>query len=466
MRSRTSVLGIEYVALYILFGLVLMFQYSFSFNEDETYLFIVLMATYIWIVGLLVYAKFRFDLQVFEPISIVSVIYICIFIVKPIVDLRGGEMYEHGIYVLNGGVKATVLFVLGYTVLYFSYYLNHKRLVFNLNAAGNKKKLPDPEISNNLSVLYIVWAIVFVLCIIGLLSQGLSLRYIFSFGAGGERVVDDGNTALLFLSNFGVTLVALWLMIIDMSKNMAVKITTTALCIIYILMRNARWLMLVFIVAPIALYFLKRHRQPRLLWIVLIGFAGLLVFAWMQANRYNLATGGAMRYWSFKDITLSTLLAPLESDFSTYRTFYSMVQRFPSQYSYMMGTTFLYTFIIFVPRIIWPGKPDNPIRDMIEHSLNQYARKSGTSVANIGEFYANFGVIGIVLFMYLLGWILAAIKKRVFSNSKPISNDGLIFYAIIYPLLFQWIARGNFSGNFYLTLFAVLPYLFRRTLHQ
>ena len=168
-----------------------------------------------------------------------------------------------------------------------------------------------------------------------------------------------------------------------------------------------------------------------------------------------------MQGWGAGGFTLGKLLAPLESDLSTYRTFYSMVERFPAEYSYMLGQTFLYVFVLFVPRAIWAGKPDNPVRDMIERSLNKQARVSGTAVANIGEFYANFGVLGIVAFMYLIGWIASSIKHAIF-NSIPCQNRAeskYIAYSIIFPLFFQWIARGNFSGNFYMTIFAMLPFI-------
>ena len=169
-----------------------------------------------------------------------------------------------------------------------------------------------------------------------------------------------------------------------------------------------------------------------------------------------------MQGWGDQGFSLSILLAPLESDLNTYRTFYAMTQRFPSQYSYMLGKTFLYTFILFVPRAIWPGKPDNPVRDMIEHSLNKRARISGTAVANIGEFYANFGILGVAIGMYLLGWIASEMKRRLLPISEYYMDETgnkRLMYAILFPLCFQWIARGNFSGNFYMTIFAVLPFV-------
>ena len=396
----------------------------------------------------------------------ITAIYEGIFVVKPVVDLRNHEMAEHGISVIGGGPKATLFFVLGYTAFYFSYYLDHRRFMYKNDAVltaqkGNDVLRENTIIKNRLPWLYVMWAITFFLCIYCMLTQGLSLRYIFSFGTDGIREVNENNTALLFLANFGITLVTLWLMIMEFSRNFGIKVFTTVLCIIYILMRNARWLMLVFIVSPVTLFYLKRKRQPRLLWVVIIAVTGLFVFAWMQSNRATLAAGGAMEGWGSDGFTLEKLIAPLESDLSTYRTFYSMVERYPSQYEFVLGSTFAYVFVLFIPRALWHGKPDNPVRSIIEHSLNKSARASGTAVSNIGEFYANFGLPGIIFFMYMIGWITASIKRTIFHPimRQKVDIDKYIAYSIFFPLLFQWIARGNFSGNVYVTIFALLPFI-------
>ena len=137
-----------------------------------------------------------------------------------------------------------------------------------------------------------------------------------------------------------------------------------------------------------------------------------------------------------------------------------MVTRFPSRYDYLMGSSYLYVAILFIPRALWKGKPDNPIRAIIEHSLNVRARLSGTAVSNIGEIYANFGVAGCAFIMFLIGRGIAWLK-RLYQSER---DDDLIIYSVMYPLLFQWTARGNFSGNFYVTIFALLPFFFKKYL--
>lgn len=448
---------------YIVVGLILLLQYRLSFSMKETELFVVLMTAYIWMGALLVYAKFRFNLNIFEPITFVSALYLAIFVLKPIADLSGSGLYAHGKNVLDGGVKATLIMLLSYTALYISYY--GKQYNFKWTSSKNGRCVGNytdthsrPVVLNNTVFLYVVWCVSFIFCIICMLSQGVTIRYLFSFGNQGEKVVDESNTALLFLSNFGITLITAWLLIIIKSRRKLIKLLLTVLTIEYLLMRNGRWLILVMILAPVTYYYLHKRKKPNMIVVAGGAVIMLMIFAWMQVNRATLAAGGAMQGWGDEGLTLEILLSPLESDLGTYKTFYAMVMNYPSLHEYMLGTTFLYTVVMFVPRAIWQGKPDNPVRDMIQNSLGMSARESGTAVANIGEMYANFGIVGCVVLMVILGKAMLFMKKSLMVQS----DDRLIMYALLYPLQFQWIARGNFSGNFYMTIFALLPFIIEK----
>lgn len=446
-----------FMAVFLAMGTVLASRFSFSFTAEKFRLYVVLMISYIWIGILLLYARKFYDLYVFEPLSFVSAIYIAVFIVKPLIDLRAGHMIEHGVDVSGGGVKATLILLLGYTCLYIGYYLTYDASNMNvLEYLPLVKEAPEYEPLS----LYLVWGFSFSMCLLCMFSQGLSIRYIFTLGKVGEVTVSESNTALLFLSNFVVVMISAWMLILFRTKNIAGKVVITVLETIYLIMRNSRWLMLVLMLSPITYYFVKRRRRPRGLYLLLVGLTGLVVFAWMQANRGILATGGAVQGWGEEGLTLAKLAAPFESDLNTYRAFFSMVTRFPSRYGYLMGVSYLYIFILFIPRALWKGKPDNPIRAIIEHSLNGRARISGTAVSNIGEIYANFGVAGCAFIMFLIGRILAWLK-RFYQSYR---DDDLILYSVMYPLLFQWTARGNFSGNFYVTIFALLPFFFKKYL--
>ena len=458
MRSKDNEINIEgFTVIYLVIGAILASRFSFSFSAEQVRLFFVLMLEYAWIGLLLLYARKCYDLYVFEPLSFVSVIYVAVFIIKPLIDLKEKQMVEHGVDVTAGGLKASLILLLSYTCLFVGYYLTY-------DPSGRKKLENLPEISDYVeyepAFLYIMWGISFFLCLLCMFSQGLSIRYIFSLGKAGELTVSESNTALLFLSNFVVTMFSAWMLILFRTKSRIGKAAITILELIYLIMRNSRWLMLLFILSPVTYYYVRRRKRPRGIYVLMIAAAGLVIFAWMQSNRGVLASGGAVQGWGKGGFTLEKLAAPFESDLNTYRAFFSMVTRFPEKHSYLMGISYVYVFILFIPRVFWKGKPDNPVRAIIEHSLNGRARISGTAVSNIGEMYANFGVAGCAVIMFLIGRILAWLKTFYEGNKE----DDLILYSIMYPLLFQWTARGNFSGNFYVTIFALLPFFFKKYL--
>lgn len=494
------------ILLYVFFGLYFVFQVQSSYDSDQLRLYFVLIGAYFWIAGLLVAAKIRHNLYIFEPIFFIAMLYLCIYVYKPLMDLRTDSFFEHGVYIRGGGIKATLIIILSFTIFYISYYSRHPRLVFGkhlnkqaesyarsydsnissqvksdskLTHAEAKSDVSQEELVENSSqlgttlnpplyirntvssqtvvVLYFFWSVVFAFSIGAMLSQGLNLRYIFTLGISGLRE-SNSSTALLFLSNFGITSVSLWLLIMRYSKNIPGKFIITVLEIIYLLTRNGRWLILAIALAPVVYYFIKHKKSPRVGVVLAGSFVLLIIFAWMQANRYGIRTGIGYSVWGNQIFSLQVLTSPFESDFNTYRLFYSMVMRYPSVYSYMGGATFIYVFTLIIPRVIWPSKPNNPVLEIIEHSLNASARQSGTAISNIGELYANFGVVGCVIGMYLGGWIASKMKELLYSDDE----FTLAMYSILYPLLFQWTARGMFSSNLFTTIFAILPFMFLR----
>lgn len=468
MISRTKLKRYAVFLIYLFIGLVLIGQFNSAFTSTELLLYSELIFAYFWTAGLLVYAVFQLNLYLFEPMVFIGLFYEMMFVIKPCVDLHDRYMVEHTVNVLSGGNKATALFVLGFTVFFFAYYC----------MPGTRRKIPKKPYRTILFedhpiLLYSAWTVLFVLCIYSFMSKGLSLNYIFSLGRMGHRITDGDGIDLLFLDNFGITLITCWLIIILKTKSRMMKIIISVLTILYLIVRNARWLVLIFLLSPIVYYYTKKHRMPNMVLLLTVGTLGIVVFAWMQANRTVFLTGGAISGWGNKGFSLSTILAPFDTELNIYRTFYSLVNRYPSIYPYIYGQSFLYTFILFIPRILWKAKPKNPFLDIIENALNVSARTAGTSLANIGEFYANFGIIGVVVGMFLLGRVMRWVRDYFVFNSYAQTeaellnrDDNYILYGILFPLLFSWIARGYFCSNFYTTIFALLPFIVKFILER
>lgn len=448
IKRKISVSAVIAFVAYLFIGGMLIINFpDIGYSIAEKELYTALLIAYFVVVGLVAFAIANFDLYLFEPFSIITLLYIGIFIFRPIQDLMAHNVAYAGKSYVVPGTKSTVLFIIGFVAFYIGYFIKKRQ-------SSEVRLLYRIEHEQDVVPLLVgMWSVFFIACLICQFSQGMSLRYIFSFGSSGEREVNGNNSLLLFLSNFATSLLTVWLMILVKSRNTVLKIVLTALTAVYLIMRNSRWLVLIMILSPITYFYAKRKKAPKTLYIGLIGLMALIVFAWMQLNRYNIAMGREVVGFGENGLTLGVLMSPFDSDLTTYTTFYGMVQNYPTVYPYMKGQTFLYLFVLFVPRILWPGKPDNPVRDMIEHSLGSLARMNGRAVSNIGEYYANFGIIGIIVLMFLFGFIVSHLKKLY---EQP-TEDSLIMYSVLFPLMFQWAARGNFSSNFYYTLFAFVP---------
>ncbi len=133
----------------------------------------------------------------------------------------------------------------------------------------------------------------------------------------------------------------------------------------------------------------------------------------------------------------------------------------PSRIDYEYGSTYLPLFTKFVPRIIWPNKPE-------EKTPNEWAKKYGLldpynyqtayNLPWFTEYYVNFGFWGIVLGMLLMG-LLIRFLTIIFSNE----NNPMIFLMGIALTFYFYSPESNFSlmiGNLFLNFIVLTGYLY------
>ena len=82
---------------------------------------------------------------------------------------------------------------------------------------------------------------------------------------------------------------------------------------------------------------------------------------------------------------------------------------------------------------------------------------SGTAYPIIGEFYIEFGSAGVVIFMFLYGYLNKSWLNRY---GLSYSKFDKIMYSILLLSNFQIVIRGYTPSNFYMVIFFVLPLLF------
>ena len=319
---------------------------------------------------------------------------------------------------------------------------------------------------NNQIIYYISliwWIVSFIACLYVQTSRGFSLSYIFSFGKNISNIGEMKNSGVLFLINFGPTMVMSLILIWNYSRNRVVKINILILTLIYLFMRNGRWLVLIVSLAPIVYFSIKNNKEPSKKKILFLVICGMTILSIMQFVRGNIANHQSLVNTNLREIfSLETYFAPLESDFSTYKAYYAIVEKMPSKLNYLYGEGMIgYTLALGIPRALWPTKPSAASVKVIAATLNERAVMNGQAYPNIGEFYSEFGIIGCFVLMFLYGKISSKIKILCMQNSK----SALIVYSCLWPFFFQLTAR-IFSSNIYYMIFAMFPivslYLLRK----
>lgn len=141
---------------------------------------------------------------------------------------------------------------------------------------------------------------------------------------------------------------------------------------------------------------------------------------------------------------------------------------FPDLQQY--GATLIIIPLVFVPRFMWPDKPERGGNEfMSEHTGLVFADGVTFGAGPLFEFYVNFGVAGVFLGFVAFGWLIAQIDKaaaRHLTQGDFMSFARLFLVGIVVldPLL-----RPFFLANgaaFAWILMSLMKFTFERTLRE
>jgi hypothetical protein len=103
------------------------------------------------------------------------------------------------------------------------------------------------------------------------------------------------------------------------------------------------------------------------------------------------------------------------------------------------GYTLSLYFTGFVPRFLWPDKPDSSVGKLVNSEF-QVSENPDTyiSATHIGELYWNYGWPGIVVGMFLLGTLLGFINARCDLSVQVTLTRLLILVTVIYAAVVRF----------------------------
>lgn len=449
-RSRIWILF-----LYILVATVFFINW---FDIPEVYQtnYIVLLVSYILVGGLMCYRWITKKASLFEPFTIVSILYLMLMLIYPMYDYIRLNLMKGGVDNSSGCIEGTLLFVISYLAFFLGYVTNKPlERIKKHNFFSSIDSLSDKTICK---IMIVVWLVSIAGALYGQVNRGFSLNYILSMGsvdADGWNI-SSSSGKYLFLLMLNPTAIVSAISIFVFSKNKYLKFFIMGITLLVLFMRGSRMLMIVMLGALIVYYYVRNKKTPSLKKSILVLSLALFVITSMQIARGSIYMGRDFRNDLYeKLVTVDAYMAPFESDFSTYKVYYGIINAIPEKMDYLYGRgIFGYTAALIIPRSLWPNKPDAPEREIVLRSLGQTAVDSGNAYPNIGTFYSEFGWIGSVIFMFLYGRLLSNARKLYMLNSR----SALILYACLWPFCFQLTMR-SISNAVYVLGFGILPFI-------
>jgi hypothetical protein len=134
-----------------------------------------------------------------------------------------------------------------------------------------------------------------------------------------------------------------------------------------------------------------------------------------------------------------------------------IVRDTPSVSPFQQGGTLVLFPMAFVPRLLWPDKPNIAIGQWITDTYGSGSHiQSNTGPSFIGDLYLNFGVFSVVIGMLVVGAVLRLFQTH-FLGPNPTTIG--ILAAIVVIVQFHIKQVGSASYVLASTVFALAPVL-------
>jgi len=154
-----------------------------------------------------------------------------------------------------------------------------------------------------------------------------------------------------------------------------------------------------------------------------------------------------------------------DSAFGPYRRASTFIEYFNERGYDLSGfiDQILFTFLVFIPREIWPSKPFGFGYEYTVHHLSPSLIKANHSIAStlIGDHIYYLGYAGVFTSLFILGLLASAIN--ISYRLKGLNGHGIIIFSASMTIL-TWGGMTSFSARIFLpafvffTLYIILNY--------
>lgn len=448
--SRNSITTI--VVLYLLVGFIFLINVPDFLTTKENFEYLYILFSY-YVVGMIWIRHIdRHGFFIFEPATMVMSLTFITFSVEPMISMIQNDMGIGSFYVFDGCFKATTIYIIAAVTFLFSYYKGTRQ--FEIESSEEKEVY---EYGNkNFYIAFLIWLLAFLVQIVDLIANGYSIQYIFSLGSTGSMENAEGGLGIF--GNIRYFMVTALLYMDIYAKNKKTVWLCRGLSILLAMLRGYRWIIIVYVLSPIVLYAYVKKKSPRLKNIVVLAIIMMVFVGAMQFVRTSLREGNGLgNYNQELNFNLSYIWGAFQGNFDLYKTLYGAVTYFPSSAFYTLGQQMIYlTIVTIIPRSIWPSKPYSIIDSVYKvHFMGEGAVRGHWAYAQLTEFYIEFGIIGVIVCMYIFGRFCKYLRELPLYQNRTVHD--VVTASFFFPMLMQLVIRGYMPLNFWPVVFILLP---------
>ena len=136
-----------------------------------------------------------------------------------------------------------------------------------------------------------------------------------------------------------------------------------------------------------------------------------------------------------------------------------IVRDTPSLSPYQKGWTLGLFFVAFIPRVLWPGKPNIQLGKWIAHTYGGGGAIEDVpyiAPTQLGEYYVNFGLIGVIGGMFLIGTVVR-ITQESLLRGRGTAPSVMAASVLLYLLTRKF--QGSVAGAYSEIVFTLAPVL-------
>jgi oligosaccharide repeat unit polymerase len=373
-----------------------------------------------------------------EPINVVVIGYAMFLLVRPIYILVYDDLDMINFLGADPKLIPVALFhaILGLASLYLGYYGPIGPAIANATPTAGERV--SPRRLRNWGVLLIV--------------LGSSLYGVFL----GQKASTAGNaysesTAYFYLGidvvGVGILLLFYWMWLSP--KWRRILVVVGLLAVFFVVATNAgnRYRILYLGIALLASYYLLRDSSFRLRNLMLL-LPPVLIYLNAIGLVRQKSEGTLANLSQYDSQSAWQRFLSSSGDLNIFDTYVRIISVVPEIHPYLFPRrTFAYLFTAFVPRTVWPGKPEPSEKLVTLYMIGEWGAEKagggGYAYSLLGSFYVEGGLLAVLIGMILFG----AFCRAVWAYHTKNRNIGSkMILAVTLPAVF-FAQRGGFNDN-------------------